>query len=118
MGLRNAPVEEVAPLPLFPSTAVTTAASSEQACVLLPWRFVCLLVCSTALCLPAALQPVLVVVDIVDVSIVVVAVVLYVLFVTCPLCARVLIIDIILFCFAGKVFIGFSTTSSLSSEAN
>lgn len=81
----------------------------------MPWRFVCLLVCSTALCLPAPLQPVFVVVD---VSIVVVAVVLYVLFVTCPLCARVLIIDIILFCFAGKVFIGFSTTSSLSSEAN
>lgn len=112
MGLRNEPVEEVAPLPLFLSTAVTTAASSE------PWRFVCLLVCSTALCLPAPLQPVLVVVDIVDVSIVVVAVVLYVLFVTCPLFARVLIIDIILFCFAEKVFIGFSTTSSLSSEAN
>lgn len=87
------------PLLSFPSTAVTTAAFSELACVLLPWRFVCLLVCSTALCLPAR-HPV--VVDIVDVSILVVAVVLYVLFVTCPLFARVLIIDIILFCFAAK----------------
>lgn len=46
--------------------------------------------------------------------VVVAAVTLYVLFAAPPLFARVLIIDIILFCFAAKVFIGFSTASTLT----
>lgn len=86
--------------------------------VLLPWRFVCLLVCSTALSQPAPRLALLVAVSILVIVVVtaadvVVVATLYVLFATPPLFARVLIIDIILFCFAARVFIGFSTASLL-----